>query len=252
MDVMAEEGRVTDDVMAHLTTGEIVVPVHIAQNKQAVAMLTMMFELAGADVDEFTVGNVKNKINPETGHPEFWGGFFGSVIKAVAAPVSTAVNTVSNVVQTVGNTVSNVVDTAGSTASKVTKDVINLNPVAAVKDTVVGANTVATQTVTGTGTALNQLASGATQTAKDVVGAVANIAATTASTIGLAPKPQAPKQPGPAATSDTTLTQNQELRNTSLTDPAAVGGGGVSSTSTRTVAGPDNEYKLNKNTMIGL
>jgi len=41
MDTMAEKGRGTDDVMGHLTTGEIVVPLPIAQNQQALAMLTM-------------------------------------------------------------------------------------------------------------------------------------------------------------------------------------------------------------------
>lgn len=202
MDTMAEKGRGTDDVMGHLTTGEIVVPLPIAQNQQALAMLTMMFELAGADIEEFTVGNAKNKINPETGHPEFLGGFFGNIIKGAG----------------------NALNSTWNTARAVGTDILKLDP----------------------GKALQDLGQGA----KSIVGDVAKTAMTAATDLGLAPKPN---QPSTQATSaESTLTQNQESKNTSLTDPAATGGGGVSSTSSRTVAGPDNEYKLNKNTMIGV
>jgi len=204
MDTMADEGRVTDDVMAHLTTGEIVVPLPIAQNKQALAMLTMMFELAGADIEEFTVGNAKNKINPETGHPEFWGGFLGNIISGAG----------------------NVLNSGFNTIRAVGTDILKLDPVKALQDLGQGA--------------------------KSIVGDVAKTAVTAATDLGLAPKPKAPNQPATQASSaESTLTQNQEFKNTSLTDPAATGGGGVSSTSSRTVAGPDNEYKLNKSTMIG-
>lgn len=210
MDQMAEEGRVTDDVMAHLTTGEIVVPLHIAQNKQALAMLTMMFELAGADIEEFTVGNAKNKINPETGHPEFWGGFIGSLVSAPIAAVKSVVN----------DTVSTVVNVA--------KDVITLNPVQAVKDTVSGAKTVVNDVKTG---AVKTIASGL-------------------DAIGLLPKPSAPPPPGPTA--PTTVTETTDQRNQTIVDQTAVAGGGSGSMTNRTVSGPDNDYKLNKNAVLGL
>ena len=252
MDVMADEGRVTDDVMAHLTHGEIVIPLSIAHNKKAAQMIAMMFELAGEDISQFIVGSPYQKINPKTGHPEFWGGFFSSVFNAVAAPIKTAANTVSNVASTVADTVSNVANTAANTVSNVAKDVINLDPVAAVKDTVGGANTAINQTVSGTGTAVSQLASGATQTLKDAVTGVRSTVAATMDAVGLLPHAPSVNSPSGSASSATITQGDQNQRQQSVTDVQAAAGGGASSLTPRTVAGPDNDYKLNKSAVLGL
>lgn len=83
-----ESGRGTDSVMAHMSLGEIVIPRAVQDDPEVQAMLQAIFEKAGADINEFTVGHEANKINPETGYPEF--GFFKSLkkIASVALPIA--------------------------------------------------------------------------------------------------------------------------------------------------------------------
>lgn len=79
--MMAPEnaGRGTDTVMAHLSLGEVVIPRSFLDDPDVMQMLQLLFQEAGADIAEFTVGDPANKINPETGYPEF--GFFKSIKK---------------------------------------------------------------------------------------------------------------------------------------------------------------------------
>lgn len=67
-----EAGRGTDDSLGHLTTGEVVIPVEFMQDAQTLEMLQALFQRNGANIAEFTVGDPANKINPETGYPEFF------------------------------------------------------------------------------------------------------------------------------------------------------------------------------------
>ena len=66
---MAEKGENGDTVMGHLTPGEIVLPLPIAQKLEEV--LKKEFELANMDIDQYIVGHEKNSINEESGCPEF-------------------------------------------------------------------------------------------------------------------------------------------------------------------------------------
>ena len=68
----AKQGRATDTVLAHLTAGEVVVPVEFLKNNRDRLMLARLFEKFNTDIDEYTVGNQANKTNPETGNPEFF------------------------------------------------------------------------------------------------------------------------------------------------------------------------------------
>lgn len=77
-----DAGRATDDTLAHLTTGEVVIPVEFLQDPQVLEMLQALFEQNGASLAEFTVGDPANKINPETGYPEFFK--LKKLFKAVA------------------------------------------------------------------------------------------------------------------------------------------------------------------------
>jgi len=85
-----EAGRGTDSAdvggtMAHMTLGEVVIPREFLQDSDVVQMLQALFEQNQANLAEFTVGDPANKINPETGYPEF--GFFkslGKIFKKVA------------------------------------------------------------------------------------------------------------------------------------------------------------------------
>lgn len=80
-----EEGRATDTVVGHLTLGEIVLPRDLTDNPEVLQMLQQLFQQAGLDISEFTVGSPNNKINPETGYPEFFS--FGKLLK-FAAPLA--------------------------------------------------------------------------------------------------------------------------------------------------------------------
>ena len=78
MQAFAEQtGRGGDSVMAHLTVGEIVVPID-AQSEEVLMAIKKAFEDQGIDPLEFVVGMAQNKINPQTGNPEF---FFSSLKK---------------------------------------------------------------------------------------------------------------------------------------------------------------------------
>lgn len=83
-DALAEAGRGTDKVMAHMSLGEIVIPRAFQDDPEVMAVLQQIFEVGGADINEFTVGHEANKINPETGYPEFG---FGRFLRRVAGAV---------------------------------------------------------------------------------------------------------------------------------------------------------------------
>jgi len=71
MDKAAKKGRGTDDMVGHLTKGEVIIPAQIMADPKNKQMIAELFKSSGGNLDEFTVGHEKNKINPETGQPEF-------------------------------------------------------------------------------------------------------------------------------------------------------------------------------------
>lgn len=77
----AQQGRGGDSVIAHLTIGEVVIPAAIAQDQDVQQTLQSIFQAYNANPAEFTVGAQENKINPETGQPEF---FFKKLFKKIA------------------------------------------------------------------------------------------------------------------------------------------------------------------------
>lgn len=238
MDAMADEGRKGDDIMAHLTTGEIVIPLAISTNERAFEQLALMFELSGIDIRQFIVGHEKNSINPETGHPEFgWGSFVSKVTSVVTQPVKT----VANVVKTGVQTGVQVAKDIGNTAVDVTKNLAKGDVGGAINSTVDGA-----------GAVIKDTASGTVQMAKEAVKGTFKEVANIMDVVGLLPK--APPIQGPADTSPSTITQGESAnqRQQSVTDVQAAAGGGASSLTPRTVAGPDNDYKLNKSAVLGL
>lgn len=200
MDAMAEEGRGTDTVMAHMTIGEIVIPLPLAQNERFVEMLTMYFELLGADIEEFTVGNPKQKINPETGHPEF--GFFSKLWKAVTAPVKAVVNVTKDVI----STTKNVVSTIGSTVDDVAQN--------AIKGNVGGAVSAVGTGISNIGSAVDD---GAQQALKDTYTGVTKTIANTLDAVGMLPK--APPVQGPSDSSPSTITQGETRTSASKQSP---------------------------------
>ena len=84
---MAEKGRNGDKYVAHVAEGEMIVPPTLPP--EIIAQIRAAMEAQGMNPDEFTVGDVDAKINPETGEQEF---FFKKLRKifSVAAPVAAA------------------------------------------------------------------------------------------------------------------------------------------------------------------
>lgn len=78
MDMAALEamGRRGDSELAHVTPGEIVVPVRVAQDPQFKQDLLRAFGDAGMDPSRYVVGdgNRQGQFHPRTGFQEFWGG----------------------------------------------------------------------------------------------------------------------------------------------------------------------------------
>lgn len=86
----AEAGRGTDNVMAHLSLGEVVIPRAFLDNPEVMQALQAIFADNQADINQYTVGHESNSINPETGYPEFgFGKIFKSIAK-IAAPAALA------------------------------------------------------------------------------------------------------------------------------------------------------------------
>ncbi len=85
MQQAADAGRGGDTILAHLSLGELVIPRAFLDDPQVMEMMKSLFEQAGANINQYIVGDEANSINPETGYPEF--GFFKGlkkIFKAVA------------------------------------------------------------------------------------------------------------------------------------------------------------------------
>ncbi|MHB1207612.1 MAG: DUF6973 domain-containing protein [Rhodospirillaceae bacterium] len=68
--ILALQGRGNDTEIAHVARGEMVVPKAL-QNPKVLAALKEAAASHGFSVDVLRVGSAKNRINPETGAPEF-------------------------------------------------------------------------------------------------------------------------------------------------------------------------------------
>lgn len=80
---LANKGRGGDTEVAHVTPGEIVVPVPF-QTPEVLSFLQQVFAGNNVDMSQYTVGSTTQSINPETGQPEFFGKFLKKAFKAIA------------------------------------------------------------------------------------------------------------------------------------------------------------------------
>ena len=80
---MAGYGRFGDDSVAHIQTGEIVVPLALIENNPALKeqIFESLRENGIEDPEQYVVGSTANSINPETGLMEF--GFFKKLFKGI-------------------------------------------------------------------------------------------------------------------------------------------------------------------------
>jgi hypothetical protein len=78
---IAEEGRGEDEVIGHLTKGEIVIPKAFMEDERIAAAVQQIFAAADVNINQYTVGHDENSINPTTGNPEFFSfkKFLGTI-----------------------------------------------------------------------------------------------------------------------------------------------------------------------------
>lgn len=79
--ILANQGRYGDQVMGHLAPGEIVIPKKLAQDPELLKTLQEVYRKFGVDMNQYTVGNEANSINPNTGIMEF--GFLSDLWKGI-------------------------------------------------------------------------------------------------------------------------------------------------------------------------
>lgn len=86
-----------ENLQAHLTSGELVVPPGVLQRTPGLfEALEELFTELGINFNEFVVGHPDNKINPETGLPEFWG-FIRKIIRKVTKPIKKVIRKVTDI-----------------------------------------------------------------------------------------------------------------------------------------------------------
>jgi hypothetical protein len=80
---MANFGRYGDDTVAHVETGELIVPRALIEKNPALkeSIFSHLRELGVEDPERYVVGESKNSVNPTTGLPEF---FFKKLFKSVS------------------------------------------------------------------------------------------------------------------------------------------------------------------------
>ena len=96
---MASYGRGGDDTIAHVATGEIIIPLPLIENnpRMKASIFNHLRELGVEDPEQYVVGSSANSINPETGLAEF--GWLKKVFKKVKKAVKKVVKKVTKVVK---------------------------------------------------------------------------------------------------------------------------------------------------------
>ena len=103
-DQLAAFGREEDDRIAHVATGETVIPMAVFEEDPALkeALFARMREM-GIDPERYVVGNELNSINPVTGQPEFFlKKIFKGIKKAVKGVVKVFKKVAPIILSTVG------------------------------------------------------------------------------------------------------------------------------------------------------
>ena len=105
---MEKAGRYGDDRVAHVQTGELVVPKPLIDKfpELKASIFEHLREMGVEDPERYMVGDGENSINPETGLPEF--GFFSSITRGLKS----IVKSVGRVLKKVGPTIIKVAGTA--------------------------------------------------------------------------------------------------------------------------------------------
>ena len=96
---MAAMGREGDNMLAHLESGELVIPrKFLDENEEFKSYVMAFFDGQGVDPDRYIAGSDANSINPETGIAEF---FFKKLFGKIKKTVKKVGKAVGKVVKTV-------------------------------------------------------------------------------------------------------------------------------------------------------
>lgn len=111
---IASYGRYGDDTVAHVETGELIVPKALLDQNPALkeSIFDHLRELGVEDPERYVVGSGINSINPETGMPEFF-------LKKIARAVRKTVKKVGKAVSKVAKGVEKAIKGVGKVLKKV-------------------------------------------------------------------------------------------------------------------------------------
>lgn len=95
---MAAMGRGGDDTLAHVQTGELIIPAALLAQDPALkeGLFQRLRDMGIEDPERYVVGSETNSLNPETGIPEF---FLGKILKSITKTVSNIVKSVVKIVK---------------------------------------------------------------------------------------------------------------------------------------------------------
>ena len=98
---MAAMGREGDDTMAHVQTGELIIPAaFLEENPEMKDTIFAFLEAQGIeDPERYVVGSDANSLNPDTGAPEFFFKWIKKAFKAVVKGVKAVVKGVVKVIK---------------------------------------------------------------------------------------------------------------------------------------------------------
>ena len=102
-DRIAEYGRYGDDTLAHVETGELIVPKALLEKNPALkeSILEHLEELGVEDPERYIVGSEFNSLNPDTQLPEFFG-FIKKVFKKAKKTFKKIVKGVKKTLKKIG------------------------------------------------------------------------------------------------------------------------------------------------------
>ena len=113
---LASFGRFGDDNIAHVETGEFIVPTNVQEeNPELMEKLRNAIEAYGVSADRYVVGSQDNMINPVTGQPEFFK-IFKKIFKKVTKAVKGVVEGVKKVVKKIGKVLKPIAGTIATVA----------------------------------------------------------------------------------------------------------------------------------------
>ena len=97
---MASYGRHGDDTVAHVETGELIIPKALIEDNPRLrdSIFSHLEELGVEDPERYVVGSGANSINPDTGLPEF---FFRKIFRSIKKTVKKVTKAVKKVVKSV-------------------------------------------------------------------------------------------------------------------------------------------------------